>query len=142
MGGICEVCGRTSSTEKICSHCGAEIFPDLGPSNVPVYPQWGWGTIGLGAVEEIQAEQIIRVLRKYWGYLETGTFLALMHSQLSAFASGTKKIKVLVKKDFFTRLVAMSSEISGSVQTDFQPVEFLTAKEGNNLLEKAGLVRV
>lgn len=134
MTTVCQMCGKTSSNDKVCSHCNAEIIP-FNITQEFVYPPWGWATFDLSKLEGDTKSQVVDKLKDEWSELEKFTVLKLSHSQLDRFNGNPLLIKVLIREDFYLDLLNRIHKFQ-KIPMHFRTVgHFSYAAEINTLLD-------
>jgi hypothetical protein len=135
MKTICEICGQYSDSVERCTNCGSEIAKEEKTPPQHGFNRWGWAIFNLNMEDASVNADAIHYLREKWASLEEFTVLNLLNSQAARFDVHNRKIKVLIREDF---LSAIAEEISlkfDGVSVEFEPVEFETSIEANELLD-------
>lgn len=138
MQTICEMCGYTSTDEKICSNCGQQILSEDDSSQYesPVI-RWGLGTIETGALNFKAKTELIKFLKNELMLLENYSILRLLKSQLSIFDSGTDEFKVVIREDYFSSIRKKAKNSWPNISFNFEPLVIETAEEANQLIQKS-----
>lgn len=138
MKAICDVCGKYSELENVCTNCGSEILSEVAVASLPLNNAWGWGTFKFDTLDVLSKEEALVYMRGKWSQLENFTQLHLVTSQLSRFEAGLQEITVLVRQDDFLSLQRDLLIKYRDVSTEFEPIgTFKSADDLNDLLRKA-----
>jgi hypothetical protein len=134
---ICDVCGKSSKNDRVCSNCGADIFSEEEISLLPINSSWGWGRFNVSDLDSSSRAEAIVYLRKEWMQLEEFTILRLITSQLFRFQTAAQEVRIFVREDLF---LALSREFAAkfvNVSAEFENRgNFENAEDVNEFLRR------
>lgn len=134
MKTICEMCGKTSTNNKICSNCGAEIASQEQVAKLPTSLMWGWATFDLSKLDNHM--QAVDQLRTYLTTLEQFSLLHLIDSQVDNVTAEQRLIKLLLREDYCVELALKLKKEFNTVLVHFDTIGYFSyASELNALLE-------
>lgn len=141
MTTVCEICGKTSSNDKVCSNCGAEILSNEKRASLPSHLEWGWATFNLESLPADLLSQAVDQLKHYWVPIEKFSVLSLAASQLESFNILEHNITVLVREDDYLQLSSKIRYEFDKIVTSFECIGYLKfAAQINEILNSKGLL--
>lgn len=135
MNTICEMCGKTSTNDNVCSNCGEEILSDdkiaIRSSNL----MWGWATFDLSNLDSNMYIQAVDKMREHLTLLERFSLLHLINSQLDRVNTDQPTIKLLLRDDYCVELGLKLQNEFNTIVVYFDHIgHFEYASELNKLL--------
>lgn len=116
MNTVCEKCGKTSSNDKVCSHCGAEIVSEDKVAKLPSNLMWGWATFDFSSLDSDTQLPALDKMREHLTVLERFSLLHLINSQLDKINTDQPTIKLLLRDDYCCELASkLQNEFSTMV---------------------------